>query len=361
MKNKKVIIIAGALTITALIILVAGFIKTKKDYQHAQPDSEFGKYLTLFRANTSQHNDPAPGCWYDAGDYVVFIPHQIEATLYLTEARKNIQDPEKLTELDEVISTSVTCIDQALAENWKQFRDVRSHGVNLPPWLHKKIYPEEFYKFEEGEGLDAWLLWKEIVNNLENTDGLKTATKIDSEIASRTKQTYSSNCCESGPLKLKKEAYLPLTGQNSDEIWGYNEQSKYWLENSPSRITALLDHLASEEKPEINFHYWSGNRDIAGTVALERLYSKKTGDTRFLELSNDLLKLLEEDREEFEGSFIDDSKLYHPCRFFNACTTEGILASGLDFSKPKEPWRLHEPTLVTQATYILAKSLTEDW
>ncbi len=349
--TKQLWIIRGSAVAGAILILLAGcwaITNTQYPAPPQNPEAPVTKILTLFAYNTSKHtSDPIPGCWYDAGDYVTFLPHQAVATLYLQKARTAATQRQTQAALDDVINQSISCLRPAMAENWKQFRDQTSHGVNLPPWLHQRIYPQHTAKTRPNEGWDFWRLWAAIIED-------ERTAAADAYAYSKTlaEEVTSSNCCEGGPLTIMEG--------NANDIWGASPAALDALEKNPASIRNLLTELAADPNPTSRFHYWGGNRDIAGTVALERLYARKTGDEQFKPLSEHLVAFLNGDNP-WKIPFTNDPKLYHPCRFFRACPTNGILAAGLDLSNPSEPWRMHEPTLITQATYVLAMVLWNNW
>lgn len=355
----------------ALIALAAGtcvvaglFGVSRFQYHSSAPnETELDRILRFFDANTSKHhNDPVSSCWYDAGDYIVFLPHQLLATWYLTQAQDVAQTPEVTERLARVIEQSKTCLKSALQQNWKQFRDMSSHGIPLPPWLHERFYPETFYTLNEQEGRDMWMIWKSI---LEATHApQEELDQADQEIASRTTTTTTEHCCESGPLSLSPSvvrAFESSFSQPTSDLWGAQPQTLRTLEMNPQIIKDLLTELQKDPHPEERFFYWNGNRDLAGTVALERLYARQTGDQSFRDLSAHFVAFLENKENPWKISFSNDPNLHHPCQQLLLCSYEGFLAAGLDDTHPNEPWRMHEPDLVTQSVYTLASVLWNDW
>lgn len=327
--------------------------------------SPIAKELRIFLYNETHHkNDPAY-CWYDSGDYVIFAHRNTQALYYLSLAYKASNREDVKEDLRFVIERQLDCLQNMTHENIKQIRDQRNHSVLMPPLFDRWFFPQERYLFQEKEGRDIVILHALILKNI----GIEDA-EIPSLPTLPTNKTVSENCCEEGPLSLTTEEMSSLELLFSQKQkpaqggWGINFTHLAHLQaESFDYIGSVLATVAEDfsNEPE-GFHYIGGNYDIAGTIALEAFYRKKTGDTQFQSLSKNLWEYLH-GTNRYGIHFVNTSHIHHPCgTWWGLCTLPQTLVNGVDETeeynlKRKDIWRLTEAQLVGQAQYILASVL----
>jgi len=81
MKRKTYILGGIAFVVLALSIFgVWSWQKSLSNYraETTETTTDLQDSLVFFERNTSQHTDAVFGCWYDAGDYLVFSPQQMQ-------------------------------------------------------------------------------------------------------------------------------------------------------------------------------------------------------------------------------------------------------------------------------------------
>lgn len=322
--------------------------------------------LAVFFYNRSQHSDPVPKCWYDSGDYTVFISRNAETTYYLSLAYHYSNTPEVREDLLKVITQQLDCIQHMLTSNYKQFRDMESHGYNLPPLFNQWIYPNNFYTFDASEGRDVYLF---LALTYRNLDQPEQAIQFLKQAQEKITQTYAAHCCEAGPLELSANdlAALEILAAQSTanpalltDIWGIRLAALANLDN-PEIIRGVLSTVAENELPL--FEYLGGNYDIAGTIALERMYAQRYQDDSFLPVSKKLYQYLT-GANDSAVDFTHFPTPYHPCTFFHVCTLKSTLINGVDETHTFDPerpdvWNNTEVQLTGQAKFILAKVMYE--
>ncbi|MDP3985555.1 MAG: hypothetical protein Q8P82_02210 [bacterium] len=330
--------------------------------------SSIAPSLRVFFYNQSKHRDPVPGCWYDAGDYVVFLNRNAEALWYLSIAYREARQPAVKADLMLVIDQQLMCVQEMISQNWKQFRDMKSHGPSLPPVLNELFFPQTDYQLRVDEGKDVYLLLGLTMSNI----GRKTeAESYFAEARLRTNAMVSEQCCEEGPhanTALEMSALESIAGWREPptlQVWDLSFPTVALLEsenNAP--IRDLLGTVSKEwQENGIPFQYLGGNYDIAGTIALERLYEARTNDAAFASLSDQLMRYLE-GKNDKKINFTKIKKPFHPCGFFGWCRLSGTLVNGVDTSGTFQEsgylrWRFTEIQLVGQAKYVLARVLFE--
>lgn len=370
-KNKKFYIACsiGIVLLFALLICIVFWYKNSRvDYEVSTHDSPITESLRMFYINRSQHaQDPVPGCWYDAGDYVIFISRNTRALVYLSYAFTYAKDPAIKAEIKEVINQQLGCVESMIDLGYKQFRDQHSHGINLPPLLNEKKYPQNYYPFRSGEGRDVHILLSIIYGNL--GDAEKAAAHLE-DARRLNNRTVSEHCCEEGPLlfsdkeisSLNHKAEIPFFSHSYD-IWALSFISLKNVEDGyfdavANTLQAVKDGWDGKGKP---FQYQSSNYHIAGTIALERMYAAGSGDEKFKGISDDMWKYLHGENM-FSTDFTDIKNPYHPCGFFKKCDLGETLVNGIDSKGVfdlgrKDVWRNTEPQIFGQACYVLAKVL----
>lgn len=365
MKNTKLLIWIGI----SLLLLCASigwifFQHSLQTYQKTTPyTSVIGDSLNIFSYNESQHTDPVAGCWYDSGDYVIFLPRNVEALYYLSLARSHSRLPDVQADLDKVINQQLTCVEQMVAGNFKQFRDQKNHGVQLPPTWNEWFYPNNVYSLKSNEGKDIFLMLAQIYTNLNQPE----KAKYHLTQAQNKQTTISSNCCELGPLTLEDtqiKALESLTNSaipfTSTDVWGVKFSALATLakHDYPSIQGSLNSVQKKFTLAGTPFHYLGGNYDIAGTIAFERLYARNTNDQSYRQLSDTLWNYLHGNNQ-YKTDFTNQSYTYHPCYFFHACKLQSTLVNGVDSptSTPDRSWNTSEVQLVGQARYVLAQVL----
>lgn len=352
--------------------MTAGYFFTIRHYQKKDfgLKSDIADSLNIFLYNESVFNDPALNCWYDSGDYVVFLHRNIQTFYYLSLAYSEAKTPLVKEDIKYVLDRQKECIDKMLDEDYKQFGDQNSHGINLPPLFHSIFYPQHHYQLKGNEGKDVYLLYRLALQNLGHVG------EADSwlvRLQDRKEMTISENCCEEGPLKLtlKDSAAIEnIYNKNLKEAeadWGLSFANIAFLKSKKygevkSHLTDLVDIW--KDGKDSDYHYIGGNYDIAGTIAFERLYARETGDNSFFDLSRSMMAYLE-GKNQYDINFLNYQDKYHPCDFFGRCNLKNTLINGIDEThefniKRKDVWRLTEVQLIGQAQYVLAYILYND-
>ena len=357
---KKTNIIIGCFVslLFSLVLLFHGYIRPLPTFS-----SELGRSLAFFYRNESQHKDPVKHCLYDAGDYLVFIQRNTEALALLSYAYTWAKTDAAKHDLIQTIDRFLPCSEQMFSLKLKQFRDQSNHGVNLPPIINEWLYPQNTYSFEQAEGRDVAALLFLIEKNMD-----KDTHAFISPIAFAT---ASANCCEGGTLILNAQqlaaidTLLPEGKNNVDGMWGLDWRAISAVEHGDwNDVKRTLTTIQERFKPTGEpFLYPNGNKDIAGTVALERLYARATGDKSFETLSHELFSYLH-GKNVYKIDFTNSPRLYHPCQFFHVCTLQETLVNGadehgVDVHRP-DIWKNTEPSITTQATYVIASLLYFD-
>lgn len=339
----------------------------ERDFGLSSPAAES---LRVFFYNKSVFQDPVPGCWYDGGDYVVVVSRNVKTFFYLSLAYAATKDPAVKRDIGSVLADQKTCIDGMLAKKYKQFGDQDSHGINLPPFLHGLFYPRNIYSFQPDEGKDAYLLYGLA---LRNADFAEEAGRWEAIAQTAKREMASEHCCEEGPLKISETEFEALQRLSNGDVkqamphWGLSLANLAFLESGRADAQrAYLNDLRRmwEETGPERFQYLGGNYDMAGTIAFERMFAKKTGDRSFKALSDSLFKYLKGENA-YGVDFTDDRRIYHPCAFFGNCRLTDTLMNGIDETRAfdanrKDVWRLTEIQLVGQAEYVLAMTLYRD-
>lgn len=347
-------------------LVIISFISTLSSYRQNSfgLKSAVGSALRVFVYNQSKHSDPVAGCWYDSGDYIVFAQRNALSLYYLSLTYSLAQDPAVRDDLKKIIDQQYRCLSQMMDRGYKQFRDQTSHGLIVPPFIHRLMNPQTAYKFEEGEGRDVSLL-------LYNT-AILTGRKFDADrwlaVAEKSPlRTKSSACCEEGPLVLNDTEFGALNDFSYNDIshgnkgWGISLRSILALQNKEyDHIREILKAVRKEwDTNAYQFDYIGGNYDIAGTIALERLYARATGDESFYTLSKMLYDYLHGSNA-YNINFTDYPDPHHPCgEWWNGCHLKETLINGIDEQRSfninrTDVWRLTEIQLVGQARYILS-------
>ncbi len=372
MKQKIFKVIIGLLFLI-FTLLVSGYffyLWALNGYREKSIDfeSELSDALAIFEYNQSQHDDLVKGCWYDSGDYVVFLPRNTESLVYLSLAYELAESEWAKRDLKIVIDQQLSCVDEMLSRNLKQFRDQASHGVHLPPSIAERIYPSPQYVFDEGEGGDVFLMLSLIYDHL--GDDEKVAEYLS--LSEGKDRTFSAHCCELGPLVLNESewgALQALTGETdyiieAETLWGAQFPSLLALEKGQhDLISNQLSFLDKDwQKTPWPFEYLGGNYDIAGFIALEKLYARSSGNPSYQALSDRLHDYLIGGNP-YQFNFTQADYVYHPCYFFKVCQLPDTLINGV--YKPgevriKPNWENSEVQLVGQAQYVLMKVLYEN-
>jgi len=374
LKRKKFSIAIGSILLVCIGVLLYWvlFFYSTQGYRTANRSisfsSDIGSALRVFVLNQSQHNDPVKGCWYDAGDYIVFIQRNTQALVYLSMAYQYAEGEEVKKDLKKVIDQQLGCVEQMIAAGYKQFRDQDVHGVNLPPSWNERVYPQQTYFFRDGEGRDIYAMLSLVYANLGN-EGL--SRRMRDTARTLENMTVSENCCEEGPLSLREGEYEGLLdladikdvdATSLPDLWGIRFAALLNIEQEEERtiarvLTKVGDRFDSDTKV---FDYIGGNYDIAGTIALERLYKKRFGSNEFSDLSSRLYAYLHGENE-YAVNFTEYDDVYHPCHFFSACDLSGALINGPDEKgfdwQRSDVWRNTEVQLPGQAMYVLAMVL----
>lgn len=333
--------------------------------------SEIGPALRVFYFNQSHTaTDPVPNCWKDSGDNIVFLHRNLESLYTLSLAYKLAKTAPVKADIAQTIRQQLRCTDELLAKNIKQIRDQRSHGVILPPILDDIRSPQVYYKFEQQEGKDAFLLRARISQNLGDKDEAEWLKKANT----RNKRTVSAHCCEEGPLQLSDGQFVGLqvlsktlpenTPQQSHWSVDFGNLARLQNKNTSGlneMLSIVQNRWSQQDSP---FNYLGGNYDIAGTIAIERMYAAQTGDQQYKKLSERLLSYLQ-GKNELEIDFTQ-VKPFHSCgTWWSWCQLKQTLVNGKDEQgqfKPtsKKSWRYTEVQLVGQAKYVLALVLIKN-
>jgi len=373
---KKTILKTTQKIILLIVVFSAVFFSWKISNRFEVPEapstSSLGSSLEIFTYNQSQHNDPVKNCWYDSGDYVVFLQRNVESLYYLSLAHQQAQKEAVRSDLWQVIDQQLPCAEEMLAKNLKQFRDQRSHGQNyFPPRFSDVTSDDEIYTFRENEGKDIHLLLSLTYRNL--GDDEKADEHLE-KAESLADVTITERCCEEGPLQHSYNEYIALQALAHDEevdddlfdgLWGVNFIALAHLNDGhQSVIRALLKDVKENWSPSAEqFDYIGGNYDIAGITAMESLYRKQFEDEQFHEFSDELWVYLEGENE-YRVDFLNYEDVYHPCYFFNACELNDTLINGRDKTgfdpDRRDVWRNTEVQLVGHAQFILARVLYEE-
>lgn len=329
-------------------------------------DSPYANALFFFTVNRSVFADPAAHCWYDSGDYLIFSHRQALTVWYLSIAYRETDDQDLKNDLSVMINEQLACADDLLAANLKQIRDQNNHGINLPPVLHRWFYPNETYSYGPGEGQDVRAL---LTLAAENIGDVSRAANYRKKLEPITTLTTSEQCCEQGPLRFPAEWATALNlltettaGTYPGPLWGLQPTALAALEHGdPATVAGVLEYVENNfEENGVPFDYLGGNYDIAGTIALERLYARQTGSEQYAALSERLNDYLHGNNE-YQTDFTYFSTPYHPCAFFRACTLSDALVNGVDASHtvtPEQtPWNVAEIQSYGQAIYLLSQVL----
>lgn|GEM_PF-3372633 len=357
------------------IIFIASIIVWPYQYRNFKLTSEIAPALRVFYYNQSHHtSDPVKNCWYDSGDYIVFSFRNLESLYYLSLAYKYSTNSEVKQDLLRTINSQLPCTDKMLSDGWKQFRDQDSHGSNLPPLLHQLFYPQNFYRLQTDEGKELFALRALVAQNLGDSQSMNF---YRTKSAQTKLKTTSENCCEEGPLVMSDQDFTELLALNGLAIpekqlngsgWAISfENIRLIQEKKYDKIKKLL--LAVQQKwtdQALQFDYIGGNYDIAGTIAIEKLYEKETNDYSFRPLSDSLYDYLHA-KNAYHIDFTEYEKTHHPCgQWWATCNLHETLINGIDEELSFDPerrdiWRMTEIQLVGQARYILAMVLYNDY
>ncbi len=358
-------LVLAVLVASALFICVISILP----YQNFGSDegNDLGHALRVFSYNESKHFvDPVPSCWYDSGDYIVFTQRNAQTLYYLSLAYAEAKGKTAKADLYDVVNKQLKCLDGLLEKDIKQIRDQRSHVAILPPLVNQIMTPQPVYIFEDGEGRDVYILRSLIAENMLDNAGSEYWLSAAKE---KTNVTVSSECCEEGVIQLSNkslEALERMIGiRETEEFpggWGIDFSDIALLQSGDVyKVKAILKDIESEWNVEMpkQFDYIGGNYDIAGTVALERMYAKKTGDQQFKQLSESLFSYLHGGNG-FDEDFTEYAKPHHPCgQWWANCQLVKTLINGVDESLEFDTarhdiWRLTEVQLLGQAEYVLA-------
>lgn len=376
----KNLVLVRSIKLILLILLGVPLLSVVLFFYSTQPykannfklQSNVGDALEVFLYNESVFNDPVPKCWYDSGDYIVFLHRNAETFYYLSLAYNQASSPHIKNDIKYVLDRQQICIDRMLEKRYKQFGDQKSHGINLPPALSAILYPRNNYHLKPDEGKDIYLLYSLSFTNLGDTKKAAYWLKMAREVNTRT---FSENCCEGGPLSLTHMDYTGIIGladiedvnaRDLDTIWGVHFPALLSIRNEEKGM--LSDMLSSVEKRwdqnDSPFLYLGGNYDIAGTIALERMYAKKFNDHSFDDLASSLMNYLKGENQ-YHTDFTNYPSPYHPCAFFGRCSLSESLINGPDGSGfdpyRDDIWRNTEIQLFGQAEYVLALVLYNNW
>ncbi len=352
----------------ALALIASGAALVWPYYDFEKNDGGYlEQSLEIFTYNESKHFvDPVPGCWYDSGDYIVFTQRNARTLYYLSLAYAEAKDASAKTSLLRVIDRQLGCFDGLLERNIKQIRDQRSHIAIVPPIVNQIVTPQSVYYFRDGEGRDVYLLRSLIAKNLGDEAGARIWLK---EAEKKTDVTMSEKCCEEGPLHLSEKSQKALEllvglkdTEEYDGGWGIDLSNITLIESGDFfKVRDILEDVRDAWDGEVprQFDYIGGNYDIAGTIALERLYAKKTGDRQFKRLSDDLFAYLH-GVNGYDIHFTEYKTPHHPCgEWWARCSLSETLINGIDESlefdtSRRDIWRLTEVQLTGQAEYVFA-------
>ncbi|KKQ41010.1 MAG: hypothetical protein US58_C0007G0021 [Candidatus Magasanikbacteria bacterium GW2011_GWA2_37_8] len=364
----KLIKILLVFFLIAFITLAIAFFYSTKPYRinNVQFQSSIGESLKIFIYNESTFSDPVSGCWYDSGDYVVFLHRNVQSFYYLSLAYNYAKTPTVKSDIKLVLDRQKNCIDIMLSKNYKQFGDQKSHGINIPPLFNSIFYSRNNYQFKQNEGKDVYLLYGLSLNNLGYAEKAKEWLQQSER---RTDKTISENCCEEGVLTITPKNMISIEKIYENDLvqtkpnWGFSFSNISFLKSKKyNEIKSYLTDVSKLWKENSSiFNYIGGNYDIAGTIAFERLYARDTGDNSFKELSNSMMNYLQGENS-YNINFLNYPNKYHPCDFFGNCKLEDTLINGVDETgkfetNRKDVWRLTEVQLIGQAQYVLAEIL----
>lgn len=329
--------------------------------------------LQFFARNTDNHPDPLQGCWYDAGDYLVFTPRTAEALWYLSLAYKASDTPRQKQALLATMSPALDCVVAMDKASYKQFRDARSHASRLPPFLHRFLTPQTVYSYAPGEGRDVAAFLSLTYKNLGD---MKASDSWKTTALSRTSVTTSKACCEGGPLMLTPEEMQalewlagigPAPSYDSHALWGAQLTSIAELEIGDSsrlaRVFAYVEKTFTDAADD--FAYLGGNYDIAGTILAIHLYEQKTGDVSYAPLAVHLQAYLKGQNAAGRDFTHLGSDIYHVCGWYRACDLPETLVNGVDESgsfdlSRHDVWRIAEVQTVGQAIYAASRLLSPE-
>lgn len=327
--------------------------------------SPIAKELRIFLYNETHHKKDIDYCWYDSGDYVIFAQRNAEALYYLSLAYSVAKREDVKQELLFVIDRQLDCMNQMIANNQKQIRDVRNHYYLIPPLFDSWFFPQETYTFASEEGRDIALLHTLTLRNLG-----RDTSEAEKRLQTLSTKTVSENCCEEGPLTLTTEEMHSLEllydGNKKPAQGGWGINFTHLAHLNAESFDYIGSVLRTVEREFITypdgFQYIGGNYDIAGTIALESFYRQKTGDVQFQLLSKRLWEYLHGSNI-YGAHFANEFTIHHPCGTkWGLCTLPQTLVNGVDESheydlERRDIWRLTEVQLVGQAQYILTSVL----
>lgn len=374
MKRKTHIL--GGVAFIVLAISVFGFWSWQKSLSNyrteaLQTKTNLQDSLVFFERNTSQHTDAVSGCWYDAGDYLVFSPRTAEAAWYLSLAYKTTQNKSDKDALLQTLLPAINCVEEMDKMEHKQYRDARSHASRLPPELHMLVTPDSTYSYAPGEGRDIALFLSLIYTNLGNTS---QADLWLNKARGRQQITKSEECCEEGPLMISEtdmQALEFLAGLSTEPaypskaIWGGQLPAiAEILKGDPEKVKRVLSFVNDDWTPQAkSFTYIGGNYDIVGTNAMACLFEKRTGDKSFRKIASDLIDYIHGKNPYNQNFTALGDQIYHPCAWYNVCELPNTLVNGVDESgefdlNRKDVWRISEVQTVGQAVYTLSEACT---
>lgn len=327
--------------------------------------SKVAEPLRIFNFNETAHPlDSISSCWYDSGDYVIFAQRNALTSFYLSYAYLLTEDPQVKYDIKKVLTTQLHCLSLMMNSSIKQIRDQDSHGLMVSPIIHSLTYPQTEYHFNEGEGRDVALLLSLIYRNLE--DKVQAEYWL-TEADQRNKKTVSENCCEEGPLSFSDGEFSSLemlangVKNQTQNTWGLSLTNILLVDNKRFEIIGYLlkdvQYRWDDRAPQ--FDYLGGNYDIAGMLALEKIYELNTNDFQYRELADKMYNYLH-GINAYNIDFTDDRLAYHPCtRWWATCNLKETLMNGVDESGKfdltrKDVWRNTEIQLYGQSIYLIA-------
>lgn len=330
-------------------------------------DSDLRDALALFTYNKSAFPDAVAGCWYDSGDYLVFLHRNALTLWYLSLAYRAEGNETARADIARVLADQLPCAETMLQAGLKQFRDQRNHGLNLSPLMNRWMYGTSEYGLRQGEGGDIAQLLALTEENIGNADRAK---ELRDSYGSAAVPTTTEACCEEGPIVFSTEwqtaiASLPDGARMTSGFWGAQPPVIAALAaDDTESIRRLLQDVevqfTSYGEP---FDYLGGNYDIAGTVVAARLYAMETGDESFDALADRLWSYLHGENV-YRTDFTMYPKPYHPCAFLRACSLRDTLVNGIDERHDagvlSQPWRVAEVQTYGQAIYVLARVLQSE-
>ncbi|MBU1613452.1 hypothetical protein KKC87_03420 [Patescibacteria group bacterium] len=361
--------------VLSLVAAVFLFIVWPYQNYNFRLSSKIAPALRVFYFNQSHHlNDPVKNCWYDSGDYIVFAHRNLKSLYYLSLAYSLSKEADTKKDLLQTINSQLVCVDEMIKQDWKQFRDQNSHGMNVPPIINQIYVPPAFYKFKPGEGKDIFALRALVAKNLGDQKGLEY---FKDKTEKADKKTMSEQCCEEGPLAISDKDLndiLVMLGLaefkdgDYDGGWGVSYRNiKLIEEKDYGRVVRMLKKLQDNRENLITrFDYIGGNYDLAGTIAIERMYERATGDAQFKSLS-DFIYLYLHGKNQYVVDFTNYKKIYHPCgEWWSNCQLTATLINGIDEKRGfdvtrHDIWRLTEVQLSGQSNYVLMEILYNNY